>query len=438
MMGDDLMNEDEGGWALSAEQAAVVDALVAAGFEIDRVEGLDAAQMEIARRVVNDLRLLEAGAVVQDEATAKAERERRAAAVLAIVERRRVGTAEHVELSGADEDALEALVAAGFAPERVASGMRRRATAHAALLGLLAVRGAEPSAAEREAMVARTLAFVERGALEQRTRMTLEPAAVERRRWRLRTADVVTAAALALVVGAAVGPMVSHSRAMSRQTATLANLGSIGAALSQYSAGSSGGGMGAGVPLAYEPSPSQVWWNVGTPRQSNTEHFYLLVKQGFATLEQMAAPTNAHAVVQGEAEWTDWPTFESVSYSFRNVVGPAMTRCPKSPDELTIVAADRSPVVIRARRGETMINVMENSFAHGGRGQAVLRFGGSVAFMTTPMTERGDNIWIPRCVETALRAEAEARGSGRGSGTKCGPLHGTEAPGCATDDFVCP
>lgn len=430
---DQLSGAGDSGARLGPADAAVVDALADAGWDLRALAGLDDRQMEVARRLM--ARLTEVGSPLLEGRS-----DRAVEAVLARVagEPGAVVTAGgSVELTGADEDALEALIAAGFEPRRVASGMRQRAEAQARLLSNLESEGEPVSAADREAAVARTLAFVERGAAQQRLRMTIVPERVERRRGRFQLADLVTAAAVLLVAGSVVVPVVSQSRAIGRQSATMANLGAVGAALAQYSATTDATARGSLVPLAYEPTPSQVWWNVGTPRQSNTEHFYLLVRQGFITLAQMAAPTNEQAVVEPQDGWTDWPSFESVSYSYRNVFGPPRTRCPKTTDERTIMAADRSPVVVRARRGERVINVLENSLAHGGRGQAVLHFGGSVVFMRTPLTDRGDNIWIPRCLEATLRAQAGV-GSPPTPPGGCNPLHGTETPGCVTDNFVCP
>ena len=89
------------------------------------------------------------------------------------------------------------------------------------------------------------------------------------------------------------------------------------------------------------------------------------------------------------------------------------------------VVADRNPATSRALRGE-MIDVMENSPNHGGRGQQLLDNGGAVTWMNEPRDPTsGDLLWIPRPME--LQRTATGR-------RWMAPLRGVETP--ETNDIM--
>jgi hypothetical protein len=94
-----------------------------------------------------------------------------------------------------------------------------------------------------------------------------------------------------------------------------------------------------------------------------------------------------------------------------------------------VVSADRSPVVLRAVRGQLM-DPFANSPNHQGAGQHVLYNDGSAGWLRMPVLEAGDNIWLPRAVEIRLEQM-----TGRGP---IQPLSGTEIPGGADDVFLGP
>jgi hypothetical protein len=94
-----------------------------------------------------------------------------------------------------------------------------------------------------------------------------------------------------------------------------------------------------------------------------------------------------------------------------------------------VVLADRSPVVIRILRGQP-VNPSASSVNHRSAGQHVLFNDGSTAWITTPVLENGDNIWLPRSIERQI--DEILRQHGRR------PLSGTETPEDANDVFLGP
>lgn len=412
---------------LSPEDQAALDALVDAHFVVDEVVP---ALRSRARAIAATLGLLDTVPVPPGAL------ERLIAGTLRRVDQVRttpspaVGPdhpSDAVTLSPADEDALEALVQAGFEPGSVAGGMRERARHQAALLGLL---GAGPSfdADERTDLVRRTLMYVQSEADAERSRMrvSVDPAArVTTRRFRLR--DLATIAAVLVLGAATLWPMTDWIRARARQTATIANLGIVGRAVSSYAASNA-----EQLPSAAPSQAGAVWWNVGRLGESNSANWYTLVRTGFARVCQLASPGNPYAVTVCEPGWIDWPTFESISFSFLNLFGNDVARAQWRASPMLAIAADRSPVVVRAYRRERLINVLENSLNHAGRGQAVLMADASTHWLERPVLANGDNIWLPRAIEQALKARP---GNAR---SKCDPLKGTETPAGADDSFLCP
>jgi hypothetical protein len=123
----------------------------------------------------------------------------------------------------------------------------------------------------------------------------------------------------------------------------------------------------------------------------------------------------------------DWGRIEEVSYSYQNLF--AAERPSWSASQRTIVLIDRSPVILKAYMGRP-IDPIENSPNHGGRGQAALFNDGSLEWLRSPVLENGDNIWLPRQVELAIRRLTHPRSAD--------PLQGTESPDGTDDVFVGP
>lgn len=418
------------------EDQAALDALVDARFVVDDVPP---ALRERARVIAATIGLLNTPinhttALASSAGTGDAERV--IAGTLRRIQQARPspsvseasdGSSDQVVLSPADEDALEALVQSGFEPVSVAGGMRERARHHAALLGLLST-GPAFSEGERSDLIQSTLRHVQSGADAEQSRMQVGVDPTTRAsssRFRLR--DLATIAAVLALGAVTLWPVTDWMRARSRQTASIGNLGIVGRAVSSYAASHADH-----LPSAAPSQAGAVWWNVGRLGESNSANWYTLIRTGFARVCEMASPGNPYAVTVCEPGWIDWPTFESISYSFLNLFGNDVAQAHWRASPMLAIAADRSPVVVRAFRRERLINVLENSLNHAGRGQAVLMADASTQWLDRPVLSNGDNIWLPRAIEKVLNARQGA------SRSKCDPLKGTETPAGADDSFLCP
>mgnify|MGYP000334595672 CR=1 FL=1 len=126
----------------------------------------------------------------------------------------------------------------------------------------------------------------------------------------------------------------------------------------------------------------------------------------------------------------DWRSLDEVSYSYQNMfrgVGQPM-RLSMQPLS-RVIAVDGSPVVRRAVN-RLWINPLANSMNHDQRGQNALHADGRVVFITSPVLQNGDNIWLPRLFEQAI--------AGRSKPTHADPIDGTEIPAGPDDEFVGP
>jgi hypothetical protein len=163
-----------------------------------------------------------------------------------------------------------------------------------------------------------------------------------------------------------------------------------------------------------------TWWNVGAPERSHSANLYQLVSGDYARIADLACPGNHLAPVDCRDEHAeDWNSHEEVSYSYQLFGGRTEPRLHDLGR--AVLLADKSPVVVRARRGER-VYAQERSHNHNGAGQHVLLTDGSTLWLTQPETPWGDNLWLPE----------ELRGI---EGLR---LRGVELPSRAGDAFVGP
>lgn len=421
------------GPALSPPDAAALDALVDAALESARLSDEHRARADAALRL---MRVLDVRAQDLDSA-----RERLVRAVAARLSK----AAPHADeahaphppvLCPADDDALEALVSSAFDPRRVAGGMRERAAQHLRLLDLLGKPARDPADASdadadshsfsRESLIQRTLARVADAAREPRLR--LDPAELRRtsgsgRRFRL--ADAVSVAAALLIGTAVVWPIMGAMRERGRQTSCQGNMAGLGAAFASYASSNK-----SSLPLATSSQPGTPWWFVGDPQRSNSANLFHLRRERYTDPAMLACAGNRHALTSLPDDARDWPEVASVSYSFQNLFSQARPTYDQAPTMIVLV--DRSPVILKAIRGE-WFDPEANSPNHAGRGQVMLRMDGSAVWTVTPVTDQGDNVWLPRDLEQAIQ-EARLR-QGR---SEAKPLKGTEEPAAADDVFVGP
>lgn len=330
-----------------------------------------------------------------------------------------------------DEDALEALVTAGFEPSKCVSALRGRAEKHAATLAMLDV---PIDGAARETLVSATLTRVQSRIDDGQSRMRLEPASggvLRNFRW----GDLISVAAMLMLASAVIMPMVGAVRNHARQTGCQAGLGSAAGAFGLYANDNR-----ESLPLASESPAGAVWRTVGDRVHSNSANLYKLTIEKYVRPADLACPGNPCACRSLEPNtFGDWAKSEEVSYSYRNMFAPRDARpsWSRTPGERTIVLADRSPVFVRAITGN-WFNPTANSDNHTqawpnqgeSTGQNVLYNDGSAAWLKSPVLAGGDNIWLPRSLEMAISRLQEP--------TRAEPLKGVETPADRSDVFLSP
>lgn len=324
------------------------------------------------------------------------------------------------DLAPRDEDAIEALVIAGFDPAKCPAGVRARAISHATVLSSLDM---PISAADREVLVGRTLAGVQARIDSGEQRLVMTPAD-GRTRIGFRWGDLISVAALLLISSAVVAPMVGAVRGMSQQAGCLSGLQNAFKGFASYA-----NDYKESLPLASDSRAGSQWWNIGRPEQSNSANLFTLTRVKYALAGDLACPGNAGAC-RGEPapDAVDWKCSEAISYSYRNMFTPDRVNMSRANAPFVVVA-DRSPVIVRAMRNE-WINPLANSDNHRGRGQNVMLSDGTIRWMPTPVLADGDNIWLPRTLEEIV--------SKLQNPTQAEPLHGNEVPTGKSDVFLSP
>lgn len=429
-----LQAEPSASAALSTADQQALDALVDSGMRVDAAASGESGARQ--RRVLEVLDLLSVSGLSGRE-SAQDQRESLVALTLArVAQQRRAEQAEAdiaITLSPDDRDALEQLVAAEFDPQRVSTAMRPRATQAASLLAKLeppaGVLNSDAAAPDR--LVQMTLDRVAKADREQRSRMTLTGAPgseMEGTGRRFRMTDLVSVAALLLIATAVIGPMVSSVRGIGQRVACQSNMGSLASAFGLYA-----GDSRDSLPMASASLAGTPWWNVGKVQESNSANLFTLSRTGYTCLNTLACPTNARGVnCKSRPSDMDWSCLEEVSFSFQNLFARerpswgTAERVPSNGYGRVVVLVDRSPVVPLAVRG-FRINPLDNSPSHKRMGQNVLFNDGSSAWLRSPVLESGDNIWLPRVIETMMERAGEAD-----------PLKGTESPESRDDSFVGP
>jgi hypothetical protein len=401
---------------LSEADQRAVDALIDAGFDAGKVDPVHRSR---AARALDLLASLDHPASAADDDGLLI------AATLAVVDRAR--RSESMELSPRDEDALDALVAAGMDTRRVPSALRARAARQAELLGGLDLPIGD---ADRSALIARTTLYVRAQAEVRSASMRIGPppegSSAERAGGlRIRWADLVAVAALLTLSTAVIAPMLGAVRGHQQRAACSANMAAAGVGFGAYAAD-----FRDALPLASSSPAGHPWWNVGEVDKSNSANLYTMLRTRHVRAESLACAGNPHACRDAPGDRDrDWRSLDQVSYSYQNMFAAPAARPKWTQPSRVVVLADRSPVIPLAVQGR-VINPLANSLNHAGRGQTVLFNDGSADWMRTPVMPGGDNIWLPREVEELVARLSEP--------TRAPALRGTEAPLGADDVFLGP
>ena len=301
------------------------------------------------------------------------------------------------ELTPLDAEALDAWMLAEGRVDRVPSAMRDRAARHHALADLVCEG---PAPAVSPDLVDKLMTRVAQTPTKGETASQPDIAG------RIRIADLMSIAAVLVVGVSVIWPMLTSMREAHHRTVSSARMAATGNGMAAYAA-SYGALPQASASLAGDP-----WWEVGqNPAHSNSANLFTLARDGFVELAQLASPTNPAAPTSAKAgDASDWDTFEEVSYSYRNMFGKGDDAFALRPTSALL--ADRSPIVPRSRRGEAA-RADANSMNFAGRGQHVLFGDGSVLWLTSPVLDNGDNIWLPGTIERDLARDGRATLRGR-------------------------
>ena len=304
-------------------------------------------------------------------------------------------------LTDVADDALFTLSNNGYNTAAVPGPIAAEARAVMATLQLLELQTRQERAAiayGAEALFARTLAGVqvEIEASAGRMKLDAEPSRFSSGLRGVRVADVGGALAAAVVLLGVSVPVVTAMRDKSRIAFCGNNLKQIGAAMGQYATD-----WQRKMPTATAGLGGGVWWNVGKAGQSNSENMFVLSRERYAPVESMGCAGSDGCMTSMCPTTRDYTCHKNVSYSMQ---------LPRCGEELVLdgprrtVVADRNAATSRALRGE-MMDVLENSPNHGGRGQQLLDNGGAITWASEPRDpSSGDLLWIPRPMELQITA----------------------------------
>ncbi|MEX0876775.1 MAG: hypothetical protein WD114_04880, partial [Phycisphaerales bacterium] len=323
-------------------------------------------------------------------------------------------------LSEADQRALDQYIEQGYRVDSVDPTVRDRAQ-RLDRLGAMVTTSAPTGGSD---LVDRTLDAIQSQIDQERSTMRLSESrhgsfSIGSFRW----SDLISVAAMLLLTASVIMPIMSGMRASSQQGICYDNMHRTAQAFGMYT-----GSNRDMLPMA-TAGMGPTWMDVGsTPERSNSSNLYTLIRTNMAGLDDLACPSNRHAVT-GEARpdaW-DWKALEEVSYSYRIMPPGGMRATDPARPVGVVLLADRSPVVLRVARKQAVVPE-ENSPNHRGSGQHMLMLDGSSQWASTPMINNQDNIWLPRPIEQVIH---DVR-------SRMGIITGNEQPDGPTDAFVGP
>jgi len=408
-------DEHRPGAGLSAPDQAALDALIESGFDLDAVAPEHRERAEAVGRLM--------GLLETDDATG-ASRGLTDRTMQRIDGERGADMAGPAALSEGDRRAIDHLAAAGWDADRVPEAHRSRARHAARLLGELRVEGVTTNQtadlADRTMDLIRVHAQREADREAQR-RLAMDAAAdlgPGRRGFRL--ADLGAVAAMVLIGVAVFWPVLGGLRSSAERALCAQNMHNAAVGFGLHTSDQAGRLPMHSASLLRVAPGRATWWDVGTPERSHSANLFQLVEGDYATVHDLACPGNSLAPVVRWGDSSDWRSIDEVSYSYQLFGGRRGVRMSDlAPGD--VLLTDKSPVVDRARRGEH-VYAEERSHNHGGAGQHVMFANGSVKWLVRPVTERGDNLWLPADLSDA-------------DGVR---LYGSELPSSPGDAFVGP
>jgi hypothetical protein len=287
-----------------------------------------------------------------------------------------------INLSAEDRAVLDMLVERGFdasalppmSPER-----RLRVQAVQSVFGLLSDYPVEDA---DDLLVDATMARIARSDRSHRPipigSARMDSASVERRRWRI--PDLVSIAAIVLILASIAIPVLSNVRRQMVDEGCATNMRTIAQAFTQYASDYEGR-----MPVA------RAGFGHGWDSFSNSLNLKPLVDHGYCDQGHMDCPGNHEH---------GGPSY---SYQFQ---APKLTYI-WGVTNLGVVFADRNPLIDAARALKVPPPPMSMSINHGGRGQNTLQGDGAVIFLVQPAYRR-DNIWLPEGKSTLSEGDEPA------------------------------
>ncbi|MGA1631567.1 MAG: hypothetical protein ACO4BU_05625 [Phycisphaerales bacterium] len=298
-----------------------------------------------------------------------------------------------VTLTEADAAAVDALIDAGFELDRVPEAMRPRAAAALAVFRRLeAVPGADADDASVDSLVDATLLRIDRHEEEQAARLSYREHTEARSvsRARLRFADFVGVAAIAILAVSIAIPLMSHVRTSRGIAACGDGMRSLGGSFAAFANDHQGN-----MPFAASLVPGLDFGSGRFPMSGSYRHgdqLRTLADEGYCDSAACLGCPN-HPTPGG-------------TYSFRVPANEAELRMDLVP--ALVIVGDRNPVIELVLGGQR-VQVEMCSPEHDDRGQNVMRGDGSVVFLRDPRLkgerERPDNIWLPVAGQGGLAGE---------------------------------
>ena len=349
----------------------------------------------------------------------EADRDTRADIILVRARRAAVSEAESQHLGAEDAQALDQWMDGGRTD--ALNHPDSRIGRHEALASLIST-GPASSPEQRHALIERTIRAAQDAEREQRQSLRFEEHAATAGGARFRLTDLISIAAMLLIVASVGLPAFQGAARYREQAVCMSNMRAAAQAFGAYA-----GANADMLPMATAGFGGS-WMEVGNPNRSNSANLYTLPREQYLRLDDLACPTNPNAPRGTPAPGSmDWKSMDEISYSYRIMSNGGLRMSVAVPTTTRVVVmADRSPVTLRVARGQVVFPEA-NTPNHDGRGQHVLRLDGSTAWAKTPVIE-GDNIWLPHQIEEIIR---QVR-------SQMGIIQGNEMPASETDGFVGP
>ena len=324
------------------------------------------------------------------------------------------------QLSELDQRALDQYIERGYQIGQVESALQSRAAKCDQIAHALA---ASDSAGDESDLINRTLGKIQAHIDQEELGLSIDNARDGRGGFSIRWSDLISVAAMLLIAGSIIMPIMSGVRSNAQKSICFDNMHASANAFGLYA-----GSNRDMLPMA-TAGFGPTWMDVGsTPERSNSSNLFTLVRTHDANLDDLACPSNPNALTgEAEPDAMDWNSLAEVSYSYRIMPPGGMRASSVAQPVRVVLLADRSPVVLRVARDQPIIPE-ENSPNHQGSGQHMLMLDGSAIWGSTPIINTNDNIWLPRPIERVI---SQAR-------SKMGIIKGSELPDGPTDAFVGP